>query len=57
LPALAAGELIGGKLPGAPPRIEGPGLVGRVASGAFAGRVSGGNRGLRPAAAFALASA
>ena len=56
LPALAAGELVGDKLPSAPPRSQGPGLVGRVASGAFAGRVSGGNRGLRVGAAFALAS-
>jgi uncharacterized membrane protein len=56
LPALAAGELVGDKLPSAPPRSEGPGLVGRVASGAFAGRVSGGTRGLRVGAAFALAS-
>lgn len=57
LPVLAAGELVGDKLPSAPPRIEGPGLVGRVVSGAFAGRVSGGNPGLRAGAAFALASA
>jgi uncharacterized membrane protein len=56
LPALAAGELVGDKLPSAPPRSEGPGLVGRVASGAFAGRISGGNRGLRVGAAFTLAS-
>jgi uncharacterized membrane protein len=57
LPVLAAGELVGDKLPSAPPRIEGPGLVGRVVSGAFAGRVSGGNPGLRAGAALALASA
>jgi uncharacterized membrane protein len=57
LPVLAAGELVGDKLPSAPPRIEGPGLVGRVVAGAFAGRVSGGNPGLRAGAAFALASA
>jgi uncharacterized membrane protein len=56
LPALAAGELVGDKLPSAPPRSEGPGLVGRVVSGAFSGRVSGGARGLRVGAAFALAS-
>jgi uncharacterized membrane protein len=56
LPALAAGELVGDKLPSAPPRSQGPGLVGRVVSGAFTGRVSGGNRGLRVGAAFALAS-
>jgi uncharacterized membrane protein len=56
LPPLAAGELVGDKLPMAPPRVEGPGLVGRVVSGAFAGRVSGGARGLRVGAAFALAT-
>jgi uncharacterized membrane protein len=56
LPPLAAGELVGDKLPMSPPRVEGPGLVGRVVSGAFAGRVSGGTRGLRVGAAFALAS-
>jgi uncharacterized membrane protein len=56
LPPLAVGELVGDKLPMAPPRVEGPGLVGRVVSGAFAGRVSGGSRGLRAGAAFALAS-
>jgi uncharacterized membrane protein len=55
LPALAAGELVGDKLPGAPPRSEGPGLIGRVVSGAFSGRISGGTRGLRVGAAFALA--
>jgi uncharacterized membrane protein len=56
LPALAAGELVGDKLPMAPPRVEGPGLVGRVLSGAFSGRVSGGARGARVGAAFALAA-
>jgi uncharacterized membrane protein len=56
LPALAAGELVGDKLPSAPPRSQGPGLVGRVVSGAFSGRVGGGSRGLRVGAAFALAS-
>jgi uncharacterized membrane protein len=56
LPALAAGELVADKLPMAPPRVQGPGLVGRVASGALAGRVSGGWRGARVGAAFALAS-
>jgi uncharacterized membrane protein len=55
LPALAASELVGDKLPTAPPRSQGPGLVGRVISGAFAGRVSGGGRGARVGAAFALA--
>jgi uncharacterized membrane protein len=58
VPALAAGELVGDKLPSAPPRIQGPGLVGRVLAGAFSGRVAGGNlRGAGVGATFALASA
>jgi uncharacterized membrane protein len=56
LPALAAGELVGDKLPASPPRVEGPGLVGRVVTGGLVGRVSDGSRGLRIGAAFALAS-
>jgi uncharacterized membrane protein len=56
LPVLAAGEIVGDKLPMAPPRVEGPGLVGRVVSGAVSGRVSGGARGARVGAAFALAA-
>jgi uncharacterized membrane protein len=56
VPVLAAGEIVGDKLPMAPPRIEGPGLVGRVVSGAISGRVSGGHRGARVGAAFALAA-
>jgi uncharacterized membrane protein len=56
LPVLAAGELVGDKLPMTPPRVEGPGLVGRVFSGAFSGRVSGGARGARVGAAFAMAA-
>lgn len=56
LPVLAAGELVADKLPVAPPRVEGPGLVGRVLSGALTGRVSGGARGARVGAAFALAA-
>jgi uncharacterized membrane protein len=56
LPALAAGEIVGDKLPMAPPRVEGPGLVGRVVTGALSGRVSGGARGARVGAAFALAA-
>ena len=56
LPVLAAGELVGDKLPMTPPRVEGPGLVGRVISGAFSGRVSGGARGARVGATFALAA-
>jgi uncharacterized membrane protein len=55
-PALAAGELVGDKLPAAPPRVEGPGLVGRVVAGAISGRVSGGGRGARAGGAFALAA-
>jgi uncharacterized membrane protein len=56
VPVLAAGEVVGDKLPMAPPRVEGPGLVGRVVSGAVSGRVVGGARGARVGAAFALAS-
>jgi uncharacterized membrane protein len=56
VPPLALGELVGDKLPMAPPRVEGPGLVGRVVSGAISGRVSGGSPGLRAGAAFALAA-
>jgi uncharacterized membrane protein len=56
VPPLALGEIVGDKLPMAPLRIEGPGLVGRVVSGAFSGRVSGGSPGLRAGAAFALAA-
>jgi uncharacterized membrane protein len=56
VPPLALGEIVGDKLPMAPPRVEGPGLVGRVVSGAFSGRVSGGSPGLRAGAAFALAA-
>jgi uncharacterized membrane protein len=56
LPVLAAGELVGDKLPMTPPRVEGPGLIGRVVSGAMSGRVSGGARGARVGAAFALAA-
>lgn len=56
LPVLAAGEVVGDKLPMAPPRVEGPGLVGRVVSGTISGRVSGGARGARVGAAFALAA-
>jgi uncharacterized membrane protein len=56
VPVLAAGEVVGDKLPMTPPRVEGPGLVGRVVSGAISGRVSGGARGARVGAAFALAA-
>ncbi len=55
LPVLAAGELVGDKLPFAPPRVAGPGLLARVASGALSGRVCAGARGARVGAAFALA--
>jgi uncharacterized membrane protein len=56
VPPLALGEIVGDKLPMAPPRVEGPGLVGRIVSGAISGRVSGGSPGLRAGAAFALAA-
>jgi uncharacterized membrane protein len=56
VPVLAAGEIVADKLPVAPPRVEGPGLVGRVVSGAVSGRVVGGARGARVGAAFALAA-
>jgi uncharacterized membrane protein len=56
VPPLALGEIVGDKLPMAPPRVEGPGLAGRVVSGAISGRVSGGSPGLRAGAAFALAA-
>jgi uncharacterized membrane protein len=56
VPPLALGEIVGDKLPMAPPRVEGPGLVGRVVSAAISGRVSGGSPGLRAGAAFALAA-
>jgi uncharacterized membrane protein len=56
VPVLAAGEIVGDKLPMAPPRVEGPGLVGRVVAGTVSGRVSGGARGARVGAAFALAA-
>ncbi|MBS1843660.1 MAG: hypothetical protein JST53_04505 [Actinobacteria bacterium] len=56
VPVLATGEIVGDKLPATPPRVEGPGLVGRVLSGALSGRVSGGARGARVGAAFALAA-
>jgi uncharacterized membrane protein len=56
VPVLAAGEIVADKLPVAPPRVQGPGLVGRVVSGAVSGRVSGGSRGARVGAAFALAA-
>ncbi len=56
VPALAAGELVGDKLPSAPPRTQGPGLAGRVVFGAFSGRVVGGDvRGAAVGAAFATA--
>src|ERR1700744_2481492 len=56
VPPLALGEIVGDKLPMAPPRVEGPGLVGRVVSGATSGRVSGGARGARGGGAVALAA-
>jgi uncharacterized membrane protein len=56
VPALAAGEIVGDKLPMAPPRVQGPGLVGRVLSGAGSGYAVGGARGARVGATFALAA-
>jgi uncharacterized membrane protein len=56
VPALAAGEIVGDKLPSAPPRVQGPGLVGRVLSGAGSGYAVGGARGARVGATFALAA-
>lgn len=56
LPAPAAGELVGDKLPTAPSRSQGPGLVGRVLSGTFSGYVTAGARGAHVGAAFALAA-
>jgi hypothetical protein len=56
VPPLALGEIVGDKLSMAPPRVEGPGLVGRVGSGATSGRLSGGSPGLRAGGAFALAA-
>jgi hypothetical protein len=50
VPLLAAGEIVGDKLPMAPPRVD------RVVSGAISGQVSGGARGARVGAAFALAA-
>jgi uncharacterized membrane protein len=56
VPALAAGEIVGDKLPTAPPRVQGPGLIGRVVSGAVSGAVVAGPRGARVGAACALAA-
>jgi uncharacterized membrane protein len=56
VPVLAVGEIVGDKLPMAPPRVQGPGLIGRVVSGAVSGGVVGGARGARVGAAFALAA-
>ena len=47
VPVLAAGELVADKLPMAPGRVEGPGLVGRVVFGALSGRTVAGGRGAR----------
>jgi uncharacterized membrane protein len=56
VPVLAAGELLGDKLPSAPPRSQGAGLIGRVASGAVTGRTVAGTRGALVGATFALAA-
>ena len=52
---LAAGELVGDKLPFTPSRLSPPGLTGRLASGAYAGVVVGGRTGAAVGAAAALA--
>jgi uncharacterized membrane protein len=53
--AVAAGEVVGDKLPSAPPRRELPSLVGRVVCGAASGAAVDGRRGAILGAAFALA--
>ena len=55
VPVLAAGEMVGDKLPQTPSRTAAPGLAGRIVAGAVSGRVAGGSRGARIGAAFALA--
>ena len=41
----AAAEIIGDKLPSTPARTQPIAFIGRIASGAFCGRVAGGSRG------------
>src|SRR4051794_6347253 len=52
---LAAGELVGDKLPFPPRRLAAPGLIGRLAGGAAAGVVVAGRNGAAVGAAAALA--
>jgi uncharacterized membrane protein len=56
LPVLAAGELIGDKLPFMPPRSDPPSLLGRIASGTAIGAATAGPRGAGAAAAGAAAT-
>jgi uncharacterized membrane protein len=51
----AAGELVVDKLPMTPSRLDPPALAGRLASGAFAGRVVAGNAGALAGGAAAVA--
>ncbi len=57
VPVVAAGELVGDKLPMIPPRSDPPSLLGRLASGAAAGSAAAGARGAGVGAAFAAATA
>jgi uncharacterized membrane protein len=52
----AAAELIGDKLPSTPARTQPIGFIGRIASGAFCGRVAGGNAGALVGAAASAAA-
>jgi uncharacterized membrane protein len=56
VPLLAAGELIGDKLPFIPPRSDPPSLLGRVASGTAVGGLVAGPRGAGAGAAGAAAT-
>ncbi len=52
----AVGELIGDKLPSTPARTQPIGFIARIASGAFCGRVAGGNTGALVGAATGAAA-
>lgn len=52
----AVGELIADKLPSTPARTQPVGFIGRIASGAFCGRVAGGNAGALAGAATSAAA-
>ena len=52
----AAAEIIGDKLPSTPARTEPIGLIGRIASGTFCGRVAAGNAGALVGAATSAAA-